>query len=87
MRFTRLGLIAGLVLASTLLLAAPPASAHGIKFARGVGADFCSDAGCGTEIDPPYTHLKGQVRSPNARCRRRSFVILFRRTPGRDVNM
>jgi hypothetical protein len=76
MRLTRLALIAGLVLATTLVIATP-ASAHGISFARGVGGNFQPKS-----TGPPYDYASGVVTSPNARCRRNSLVTLWRVTGG-----
>jgi hypothetical protein len=73
MRLTRLVLIAGLVLTSSLLLAAP-ASAHRISFARSVSGSLFPQSG------PPFDYAAGTVGSPNARCRRHSLVTLWRVT-------
>jgi hypothetical protein len=81
MRFTRLGLIAGLALASTLLLAPAPASAHGIRYARGVGGDFFPKSG------PPYDSAKGVVTSGQPRCRRNSVVVLWRTSGGGPIRV
>ena len=74
MRLTRLGLIAGLVLATTLLVVAAPASAHKIRFARSVSGSLNPSTG------PPFDSASGTVGSPNARCRRNSLVTLWRVT-------
>lgn len=83
MRFTPLALIAGLVLAATLLLAPAPASAHGIRYARSVGGDFFPKVPKGG----PYDSARGTVGSGQPRCRRNSVVTLWRTSGGGPIRV
>ncbi len=62
-----------------LLVAAGPASAHGISYARSISANFLPDTG------PPFTSIAGKVTSTAKGCRASVPVNLWRSQPGADA--
>jgi hypothetical protein len=80
MRVIRTIVPAVLVLGA-MLVAAGPASAHGISYARGVHGSFTPTSG------PPFTSVAGDVTSTNIGCRANVTVFLWQSQPGADAKI